>query len=214
MKFWLSQQDDLIKDMLIDMGHEYVAKSKDADFVVFPGGEDVDPEYYGQQEHPNTSTHPNRDVIEKSIYEYAQSNGMKCVGICRGAQFLNVMNGGTLWQDVDGHVGDHHIYITDSKFNYFAFTRVTSTHHQMINTVGEGGNITAIAYESTWKEGVGDEGEIQGVVPDHDTSTYADIEVVIYPDTGTLCYQPHPEFSDKGSDNRNFFEALLKEILK
>jgi len=52
------------------------------------------------------------------------------VGICRGSQFLTVMSGGRLFQDVSGHaiMGTHLI-----KFKDGSSLGITSTHHQMMN---------------------------------------------------------------------------------
>src|SRR3546814_18138869 len=50
-------------------------------------------------------------------------------GICRGAQFLHVMNKGALWQHVEGHAGpDHYIY----DLNDDCLVIATSLHHQML----------------------------------------------------------------------------------
>jgi gamma-glutamyl-gamma-aminobutyrate hydrolase PuuD len=50
-------------------------------------------------------------------------------GICRGAQLLHALNGGELWQHVQGHNGpDHVIYDIDED----VYVTATSYHHQML----------------------------------------------------------------------------------
>ena len=99
---------------------------EEADVVLFTGGEDVDPSLYGVKKHKATSSNLNRDLEEKAIFEKVKPNQL-CLGICRGSQFLCVMNGGILVQHCIGHaIGTTHI-ITNGEEKY----HITSTHHQM-----------------------------------------------------------------------------------
>lgn len=109
--------------------HVIVEKLEDADIVLFTGGEDVDPSLYGCQKHRTTSPNLNRDLEEKIIFEQVRPDQL-CLGICRGSQFLCVMNGGLLIQNVSNHAifGTHQIISaidTDKRYE------ITSTHHQM-----------------------------------------------------------------------------------
>ena len=63
-----------------------------ADLVLFAGGEDVDPSLYNEKPHTTTYSNINRDISEKKIYQKAKYLGIPCIGICRGNQFLCVMN--------------------------------------------------------------------------------------------------------------------------
>lgn len=99
----------------------------EADLVVFTGGEDVTPSYYGDVSHPYTHSNKQRDCDENEQYIKAVSLGKYIWGTCRGSQFLNVMNGGTLVQHMS-HPGTHEISMTYSDEVY----KTTSTHHQMM----------------------------------------------------------------------------------
>ena len=107
--------------------HELVDNLADADIVLFTGGEDVDPSLYGKQRHHTTYSNIQRDLQEKEIFDQVKPNQL-CLGICRGSQFLCVMNKGILVQNVNNHAtfGTHQIYnrIGD-------VYEITSTHHQM-----------------------------------------------------------------------------------
>lgn len=100
----------------------------DADIVMFTGGEDVDPSLYKTKPHMLTYSNIPRDKQEKEIFESIKPH-QKVIGICRGSQFLSVMNGGKLVQHVNNHGiwGTHQIInpITEEVFE------ITSTHHQM-----------------------------------------------------------------------------------
>ncbi len=99
------------------------------DVLLFEGGTDVDTKYYMQPkgkytQDPDTA----RDFHEKKAFISIQAAGGACYGICRGSQFLTVMNGGQLVQHVSGHGGPHHLLDTFDGVPIVA----TSTHHQMM----------------------------------------------------------------------------------
>jgi putative glutamine amidotransferase len=77
------------------------------DGLVITGGKDVDPARYGQAPHPQTDEpRHDRDAWEFALLAGALKRGLPILGICRGAQVLNVALGGTLHQhlpDVVGH---------------------------------------------------------------------------------------------------------------
>src|SRR5690554_3184603 len=102
-----------VTDMFINRGHKVVQTAEEADLVCFIGGEDVQPSLYGEHDHPSTHTNPARDEMEEKLFHYCLNEGIPMAGICRGAQFLNVMNGGKLYQDVDNHAtGNTHLAFT------------------------------------------------------------------------------------------------------
>ena len=83
------------------------------DGLIITGGRDVVPEGYGQQPHPATdeavADNRQRDALEYALVDGAIRRRMPLLGICRGAQVINVALGGTLHQhlpDVIGHT--HH----------------------------------------------------------------------------------------------------------
>ena len=107
---------------------ELVDKLEDAQLVVFTGGEDVTPSLYGCRRHSTTYNNTKRDEKEKSIFEKINPKTQVVYGCCRGSQFVTVMNGGLLVQNVNNHaIGSTH-GITDGYKVY----EITSTHHQMM----------------------------------------------------------------------------------
>lgn len=55
----------------------------EADIVLFTGGEDVDPSFYGEKTHPTTYSNIIRDTQEKKVFERIKPTQL-VVGICRG----------------------------------------------------------------------------------------------------------------------------------
>ena len=185
--------------MFNNLGFEVVEDIYTADALCFTGGADVNPELYEEDFHPRTHMNPQRDVEEIALYKFALNRRIPMMGVCRGGQFLHVMNGGKLYQHVGGHaVGGTH-KATDVQTGEEVY--VTSTHHQMMKK-GATGELVATANESGNKEFMRD-----GKVASHLASP--DVEVMWYKDTKCLCFQPHPEF--EGADSTYlYFKNLLE----
>lgn len=189
--------------LFIKLGFTVVHDPDDADIICFTGGSDVSPHMYGDAQHPLTASNAYRDAKEERLFVEAQAHGKKCVGICRGAQFLNVMSGGRMYQHVEKHTQSH--YITDHETGEVVY--VTSTHHQMM-LPGEGAEVVATSNLKGKREWY------DGQVARKDVSD-EDYEVVYYPLTNSLCFQPHPEFTGEDCEQMfHYFGSLLKRFLK
>jgi len=196
--------DGLIGSMYEANGWDVVAKMSEADLVQFTGGADVSPAMYGEAPHPRTYSESGRDVRERRLYAEVQELGLPCVGICRGGQFLNVMNGGSMYQHVDGHaIGGLHV-MTDTQTGEKLLT--TSTHHQMMRPA-EDGLVVATANEATFKENM--DGDKVIVTDPVGMQNSDDVEVVYYEGTNTLCHQGHPEYMEPEHESVVYFFNLL-----
>lgn len=71
------------------------------DGFLFTGGQDVMPSLYGADRHPSCgSCCPERDAMESLLLQAALQRDIPVLGICRGVQLMNVVLGGTLYQDL------------------------------------------------------------------------------------------------------------------
>ena len=140
--------------------------------LLLSGGPDLDPTAYGQTAHRELGpTEPKLDVFEVQLARAADTRGLPILGICRGAQALNIARGGTLHQHLpeitDGSVvhrqhqpgskATHEVSIAhDSGLATVVGCRqlaVNSFHHQAIDQLGRG--LHAVA----WAE----DGVIEGI---------------------------------------------------
>ena len=147
------------------------------DGLVLAGGVDVDPATYGQQPHPTTAGWvPERDVFELALATRALERDLPLLGICRGMQVLNVACGGTLLQhlpDVLHHedhrrtVGtfagnDHDVALVPGSLAERAAGEALhptkSHHHQGIDRLGSGLQVTGRAVRDELPEAVEDPG--------------------------------------------------------
>jgi putative glutamine amidotransferase len=124
------------------------------DGLVITGGKDIDPARYGQAPHPETDDpRHDRDAWEFALIARALERGLPVLGICRGAQVLNVVLGGTLHQhlpDVVGHTRHQpgNAVFSESRVRIVPGTRLAALigehsdeqcyHHQAIAELGSG----------------------------------------------------------------------------
>ena len=71
--------------------------------VVITGGHDINPVLYAAEPEVEPRYDEERDAFEREVIEYALKNDLPLLGICRGAQLLNVVRGGSLFQDLRVH---------------------------------------------------------------------------------------------------------------
>ena len=193
--------DRLIEDMFLNRGWGVVNNTADADLIQYTGGEDVSPALYKEERHPSTGNNPRRDAYEANIF--LQEKGKPQAGICRGGQFLNVMCGGKMWQDVDRHAlgGTHEATTYSGKV-----VKVTSTHHQMFDPRGDY-KLLLSASRSTIKER-GDGTRVKYAIGES-----LDVESVFYPEQSVLCFQPHPEYVGINHECQELYFEFLRDWL-
>ncbi len=68
--------------------------------LIIGGGDDISPEHYGFPMSATIKSDPDRDHLEISCIKKALEARIPLLGICRGAQLINVVLGGTLHQDI------------------------------------------------------------------------------------------------------------------
>jgi len=174
--------------------------------LVFTGGSDVSPGMYGDTS-PHRVCHydTGRDIEEADLYKFGQQRGVHMVGICRGMQFLNVMGGGKMVHDLQGHNSSHMIMTKDCDEPFL----VNSFHHQMC-VPHKKAQILAWSHEKQSKQYIGDEDEpIDYRGPE--------VEAIYTPWLKILGVQWHPEVMMASSDNtkgRGWFLVMLRDFLK
>lgn len=191
---YVEDNDFLIKELAKrEFGWAVVEEPAEADVIMFSGGADVSPELYGER---NRASFCNYARDERCIKLF-KSFAVPKIGICRGAQFLNVVSGGKMWQDVDNHTQSHMVRDQRTQREYFC----TSTHHQMMRP-GPDAQVVGIASPSRSINRVSD------TVVEKFPST--DIEVLWYETTNSLCFQPHPEYSGHPECTQYFAELVAE----
>ena len=129
------------------------------DGLIIVGGGDVDPKLYGEKPRRGTKIEfPLRLKFERKIYLGARRRKLPVFGICYGMQFINVLEGGTLFQDITRDARSpmkhdnkkkpyHHVNLLSGSYLRKVVGRdrisVHSEHHQAVAKVAPG--FTAVA---------------------------------------------------------------------
>ncbi|MCL7929547.1 gamma-glutamyl-gamma-aminobutyrate hydrolase family protein [Halomonas llamarensis] len=127
------------------------------DGLIIGGGDDIQAHLYDAEVQLDVRVDPERDELELALLERFIPQQTPVLGICRGAQLLNIHLGGTLDPDIyTTHEGLKQRrtvlprktvdIVGDSKLHHFlgvTWCRVNSLHHQAVNRAGEGIDIVA-----------------------------------------------------------------------
>lgn len=194
--------------LFLDLNYPLVTEPEKADFIVLCGGEDINFILYNETPIKGTIYNPRRDQNELDIIN--EFKGIKpFVGICRGAQLLNVIAGGKLWQDVSKHSGVHSIWTPYSPTAEQKISQrigaVNSVHHQMMRP-GPTAVVLAVAWEADYLKADGEFSEF---------NRDGDPEIIVYPDMKFFCFQPHPEFGHAETTQIfvEYFNEFRKKVL-
>ncbi len=179
--------------MFREWGHEVVEDYQQADLICFVGGTDVNPTLYGEAPGAHTdSPDYERDAHCVMLYNYARANDLPVVGICRGSQFITVMQGGSLFQHIPDHQDYTHPIVFDPAYaedtDPKGTLEVTSSHHQAMHPVDK----TLIIARSPdgWVEAT-------------------EYSRGVYTTTDEFCVQGHPEWVDKDHPFQQWFMNFL-----
>lgn len=127
------------------------------DALVVGGGDDIAPTLYGGELDPAIRLDPERDALELRALDFAMARNWPVLGICRGAQMLNVARGGTLHADIHAVYADARRMRTALPRKTVSIkrgtrlhgilgrdrARVNALHHQAVDRLGEGLEVVA-----------------------------------------------------------------------
>lgn len=160
------------------------------DVLVLWGGEDISPSYYNQAPiHTDAPPIPSlRDHAETLLVREAVRLEKPILAICRGAQLVCALHGGSLWQHVHNHAGpNHEIKVKSQKGSYTGMSN--SAHHQMMRPDGDAEILGwCPVIRSPAKYG-------QEKKPEQ--TKEVEVEIAWFPKFRALGVQGHPEWQEK-----------------
>ena len=175
MKIAIPMINDVPQNYLnavLEFGHEPVkvdaaVDSQDYDGLVLPGGCDIVPQYYGEEDTGCWGTNEELDKLQFAVLDKVVKAGKPVLGICRGHQVVNVYFGGSMIQHIPGFA--RHAHDEDSSEDKAHPTRMTpgslvyrlygpevitnSSHHQAAKNVPDCLEITAM-FDDGYVEGL------------------------------------------------------------
>jgi putative glutamine amidotransferase len=170
------------------------------DGLMLTGADDIRPKHWGQKVHPKVKLmHVKRERSDFAYAAAALKLDLPTLAICGGAQIVNIVLGGSLHQhlaDRPGMIephrkgkGKHPVEVTGRRLRRILGGRkvlANSYHHQAVNRVGRGLEVTARAPD--------------GVIEGWDSTKHAFM----------VCVQWHPETLTRRKPHRALFQALVR----
>ena len=174
------------------------------DGLLVPGGYDIDPELYGENIDEGCGLfNRSEDEYDMELIRQAVAQKKPVFAICRGMQIVNVLYGGTLYQDIPTQYAEKIVHtkivpeeenfhtVNIEKDSYLAKVlgkteevKVNTSHHQAVKVVAKGFKVTAKA-----SDGI--------------------IEAMENEDATILCVQWHPE----RLQDMEIYQKLMKDFM-
>jgi putative glutamine amidotransferase len=166
------------------------------DAVVLWGGSDISPSLYNEpairMSGPDDPSQ--RDLFEAAIIKEAIKHSIPIIGICRGAQLMCALAGGSLIQDVSGHNSANHAVMTYDGKEF----KATSAHHQMMYPFDIEHKVLAWSKEKLSRH-------YHPPIKEIKMRESPELECVYFPTINGLGIQSHPEWEHKNSEYNDWF---------
>lgn len=174
------------------------------DGFLAPGGKDIDPNLYGEKKISECGKFRLlEDEYDMALIKEVVNHGKPVLGVCRGMQIINVLYGGSLYQDIftqysqeiihtkvqEGEETYHTVMIEEDSYlaKVLGETKdvlVNTSHHQSVKDVAEGFRVIARAPDGT-------------------------VEAMENEDASILCVQWHPE----RMQDMEMYQMLIKDFV-
>ena len=144
--------------VILPITEQALALTDIMDGLLLTGGGDIPPDYFREEavvpSEIGTLEGRERIDFETALLKEALEKGMPILAVCYGMQLLNVVHGGTLYQDIGHQIADapdhrkgmHEIEIIDPlSLDHRKQYTVNSSHHQAVKDVGEQMSVFALS---------------------------------------------------------------------
>jgi putative glutamine amidotransferase len=194
----------LIPSLIAENGWDALYSRLDG--LLFSGGGDISLERFAGEAHPRIDdVEPLRDAVEMNLIHSAVSDGKPFLGICRGAQAVNVALGGTLYT----HIPDQLPGALDH--SYPGNMRTVLVHEVKIE---EGTHIAEILGEPIVKVNSLHHQGLKDIAPSLRVTGHAPdglVEAIELPDHPFgVAVQWHPEWLTDQQSTRNLFKKFVE----
>lgn len=175
------------------------------DAIVLAGGADVDPLLYGEEPSLKIGKiEPRRDVFEMALVKEAWAQKKAILGTCRGLQLLNIVFGGTLYQDLSYYDGLEINHIQPTYWDFPTHSIEIDAQSLIGKSLG-----TAAVINSYHHQAVKDLADVFKPVAwskDRIIEAFESID----PEQKTIAVQWHPEtLIENNPESQNIFEAFV-----
>lgn len=171
--------------------------------IIIGGGDDIEPEHYGLTGDAGAKYDAARDAFELKMLEHAAKAKIPVLGICRGAQLINIFMGGSLFQDIRPHrkltpnrntifrIKDAEVYPQTHLYTVLQEKNIAinSLHNQAIDRLGRD-----IVVSARDKDGF--------------------VQAIEAQNLDIMGVQWHPEYLPYASAHRRIFSSFVQRVYK
>lgn len=206
--------NDLLDDIEVVVLSNGSDDFKNCSGILLSGGIDVHPDMYdGSEEYPNADEHDiSRDKYEEQVYNFAKKEQIPVLAICRGLQLVNVLEGGTLVQDL-GDGNETHKKGAEDKVHHVVVSQGTLLAEVVGKTQG---TVNSAHHQAVDPEAIARPLAVSAVSEAGGLGVIEALEFKDRRDKGfLLCVQWHPErMSDKEESpfSKNIKGAFLRAV--
>jgi putative glutamine amidotransferase len=211
---WFTSEDLKEEFELVELSFQKnnTADIHDCHGFVLTGGIDIEPTLYGgewEYYHAPDEFQNERDRFEEKIFRHAQSAKVPLLGICRGLQLVNVLQGGKLIQDL-GHANEIHRKSAEDK-HHGVRVETNTLLHEIVGT--ESGHVNSAHHQAVDIQELGQNLRVNAFAMTEDAA----VEGIEFSDKQgrgfMLCVQWHPERM-KDKEENPFSKKLKKRFLE
>lgn len=181
------------------------------DGMVFQGGADLSPQSYGEEPlRPEWAGDAVRDRYEMDLFWECVIQGKPVLGICRGAQLINVAFGGSLYQDIPTQVPGalRHVDREAYERNVHEIEILPGTGLARLYGLARRASVNSIHHQAV--RGLGRGLAVEARSPEDDV-----VEAIRWTGAGyVLGLQWHPEFQSGGDAGLLDSSPVMEEFLE
>ncbi|WP_405099551.1 gamma-glutamyl-gamma-aminobutyrate hydrolase family protein [Oceanobacillus sp. FSL H7-0719] len=112
------------------------------DGLYLTGGDDIDPLYFNEEPHPKLGAfNPKRDAFEMAMTKNMLEKNKPVLGVCKGAQILNLAASGDMYQDIYAQINEPLLQHSQKAPSYAAVHQVELTEGSLIHQLAGQQNI-------------------------------------------------------------------------
>lgn len=181
----------------------------EVDALVVTGGEDIDPSYYNAEpDEKLEDINEARDTSDSILITEALDEDIPMLATCRGMQFLNVLSGGALYQDLPTQNPSEIVHRDQNHEEWVKHEITVDADNIVADAFGGAGTYTVNSWHHQAVDKLGDNLKVVATAPD------GVVEAIVREDkTYVMGLQFHPEaMIDEGDDSfLTFYTNLIDQ---
>lgn len=171
--------------------------------LIISGGDDINPEHYGEPGKETSRYDPARDKLEINVLEQYLDSGIPILGICRGSQLLNIVAKGSLYADIRPDRKK-----TPNKYTALPIKEVDVSAESQLGECLSSQHLTVNSLHNQAVKRLGED----LIVTARDADGF--VQAIEHKDRFIVGLQWHPEYLPYLSSQREIFRCFARAVYK